>query len=119
MAEESRRYLVIVSLSNTTPLRLQNLVPQLQDLLRGLSTEPIEQVFRSVNADVFGYLLRSKLVAGQVRAAIETPQRDSSTTAPIVEPVLEGGDNVLVVEVGKDFSGSQGFSRQQTWLQRH
>lgn len=125
MADKSgtRRYLVILSLKSTEPARLQTLVPTLKEVLSNVSTEPIEQVFRSVTADVFGFFIRSRLVAGQIVAAIESPGEDQwlrdHDRIPNIAPFLQSGDGLMVVEIGEDFKATVGFTRAQTWLQRH
>ena len=125
MADKSgtRRYLVILSLKSTEPARLQTLVPTLKEVLSNVSTEPIEQVFRSVKADVFGFFIRSRLVAGQIVAAIESPGKDQwlrdHDRIPDIAPFLQSGDGLMVVEIGEDFKATVGFTRAQTWLQRH
>jgi|SRR5580704_4168541 hypothetical protein len=67
------RFLVIVMLGDSSPSRLQTLVPRLQEVLAALSTEPTQQAFRSATADIFGYFLRSTLRAGQLLGRLETP----------------------------------------------
>jgi hypothetical protein len=52
---EGTRYLVILTLAGSSRNRLITLVPNLQNVLKGLSAEPIEQAFRSTTADTFGY----------------------------------------------------------------
>jgi len=85
-----------------------------------MSTEPIEQAFRSVTADMFGYFIRTKLVARQIAAAIESPGKQAwiydKTTVP---PFLNNQDAILVVEIGEDFLAGRGFTRAGTWLQHH
>lgn len=77
MAErEAYRYLAIVLVTPATPERLVTLVPALVKILEEISVEPILQVFRSATADHFGYFLRSKLAAREIRALIESPDKD-------------------------------------------
>jgi hypothetical protein len=118
MTKEGKQFLVVLQLGKADVQRLQSLVPKLKKHLESLSNEPIEQVFRSVSADIFGYAIRSKLAAGQIAASIETPERDSSRelTKP---PFLDSRDHVLVLELGEDFQAGPGFTRFGTWLQRH
>lgn len=117
MAKEGKQLLVVLQLGKTDVQRLQSLVPQLKKHLESLSTEPIEQVFRSAGADIFGYAIRSKLAAGQIAASIETPERDSTKLTKL--PFLDSGDHILVIEIGEDFLAGPGFTRFGTWLQRH
>ncbi len=120
MTEETRRYLVIVELSDTAIERLQILVPRLQNILARLSTEPPQQAFRSVSADMFGYFIRSTLVAGQISARIESPGKQGPRHGPPIEqPVLLGKDSLFIIEIGEDFSAGRGFTRAGAWLQHH
>ena len=120
---ETKRYLVILNLKSTEPARLQTLVPSLKAVLSNVSTEPIEQVFRSVTADVFGFFIRSRLVPRQIVAAIQSPgkalwQKDNDRI-PDIGPFLQSGDGLMVVEIGEDFQAEAGFTRAGTWLQHH
>ena len=120
---ETTRYLVILNLKSTEPTRLQTLVPSLKEVLSNVSTEPIEQVFLSVTADVFGFFVRSRLVAGQIVAAIQSPGKNlwqqHNDRIPDIAPFLQSGDGLMVLEIGEDFRATVGFTRAQTWLQRH
>ncbi len=120
MVEEARRYLVIISLSDTAPQRLRSLAPHLQDILARLSTEAIEIAFRSVTADMFGFFVRSTLAADQIIARLESPGREGFYEDDSVEePGLTGADSLFVIEIGEDFKAGRGFTRAGTWLQRH
>ena len=72
-----KQFLIVLSVSPCTPDRLRTFVPAIKSLLERLSTGAIEQLFRSMSADHFGYLIRSQFVAHQILAAIETAQKDS------------------------------------------
>lgn len=115
METTERRFLVIVRVANPSPANLAVLVPELQAALGRMSSAPIEQAFRSVGADIFGYFMLSKLNAHQILARIESP----GTLFKHGTPILPGGDAVFVLEVGADFSSGEGFTRAGTWLQRH
>ena len=120
MAEETRRYLVILSLSDTTPQRLETAVPHLRDILARLSTTAPETAFRSKKADMVGFFIRSTKVAAQISARLESPGKESFyADTPIEEPPLSGADSLFVVEIGEDFKAGRGFTRAGTWLQRH
>ena len=120
---KTRRYLVILNLESTELARLQTLIPSLEAVLSNVSTEPIEQVFRSVTADVFGFFIRSRLVAPQIVAAIQSPGKNrwqqDNDRIPDIEPFLQSGDGLMVVEIGEDFKAEVGFTRAGTWLQHH
>ena len=114
---DARQYAVIVQLGrNTSPQRLAEMIPRLRDQLSALSEGPPEQLLRSVTADLFGWLIRSKMTAPQIHAAIESPGR---YTGPKVDPFLDGSDGLIVLQVGPDFLAGKGFTRVGTWLQRH
>jgi hypothetical protein len=119
-SKEGKQFLVLVSVSPCTPARLETFIPGLKGLLEKISVAPIEQFFRAMSADHFGYLIRSKLVAQAILAAIETPQKESiSLRNDIIPPFLTNQDKVAVLELGPTFATQQGFSRVSTWLQRH
>jgi hypothetical protein len=104
------RFLVIVMLGNTSVERLRTFVPALQRVLNATSTEaPTQEAFRSATADVFGYFIRSKLNASQVRARIDSPDPP---------PFLDNNDRILVLEIGDSFSAF-GNSNAWRWLQHH
>jgi hypothetical protein len=118
--DDTRQYLVILNLHTYDAQRLMNLVPRYKDALSALSVEPFEQVFRSVNGDIFGYLIRSRSKAHQIKANIESPgQSYLSAGNPTTFPFLTGKDALLVLELADDKAASQHFSRALTWLQRH
>lgn len=110
------QFLVIFNLKNAKPPRLITMIPQLESLLKGLSKQPIEIAFRSATADIYGYGLVSEMNASQLKAAIESPGRSRFSDK---EPVLEGDDRLMILELGKDFHAGEGFTRFGTWLQRH
>lgn len=122
MEKEGSRFLVVLRLGSTSPQRLTDLIPALQDTLQGLSTEPIEQAFRSATADVFGYFIRAKRYASQIYSAIQSPglpahEREPDTT--YMTEFLDNQDHLMVLEIGEDFRAGQGFSRVGAWLQHH
>ncbi len=110
MDPRAKRYQVIVKLDSSDLKRVSNLVPRLNSELSRIAQGPIELVFRSATADLFGYFVCSTLSASKILATMQTPARD---------PFLDGKDSLFVFEVGDDFSAAAGFSRSATWLQRH
>ncbi len=119
MADEPRQYLVIVQLGSTEPDRLAEVVPWIKSTLERLSEAPLEIAFRAVSADIFGHLVRSKLAAKQIEAAILRPNTVSRVGGLELPGGLDNKDHVFVLELGDDCAGSQGFSRALTWTQRH
>jgi hypothetical protein len=107
---EGTRYLIVLTLADAAPTRLQSLVPALQNSLKDVSRTQAELAFHSAARDVFGYFVVSTLSAQQIKAMIESP--DSR------QPFLNNSDAVLITELGEHFAAS-GRSRAWTWLQRH
>lgn len=116
--KEGVQYAVILSINPSTPDRLQHLVPELMKVLQHVSTEVVEPLFRSVGADHFGFLIRSKMKPGHISAIIESPSYGFPTKT-IAEPFLAAQDGFVILELGKDYHSPRGFTRAQTWLQRH
>lgn len=114
--QDTKRYLVIFHLRDSSAARLLRLIPRLQEGLGRLSKSPIEQAFRSVTADLFAYGITSTMAPAQLVAAIESPGRQWHSET---EPYLLGDDHLMVMEIGRDFSAGPGFTRFGTWLQRH
>ena len=122
MPNETNRFLVILRMGSATQERLGEVVRPFQEMLQWMSTEPIEQTFRSVTADIFGYVLRSRLPVGVIRANLESPGKKSwqhGPEPPVQYPFLNNEDDLLILEIGEEFSASQGFSRVGIWLQLH
>lgn len=119
MSEKTgKQYLVLFSLDPSTPNRLRGTMPLLTKTLERLSTEPIELFFRSLGADHFGYLIRSKIVPGQILAVIESPERGFVGLRMNDPPFLTKTDSVAVIELGTE-AADRGFGRATTWMQRH
>ncbi len=117
---ELSRYLVVVQLIDTRPSRLSELVPRLQDQLTQLSKTPIEKVFRSATADLFGYFIKTNMKAVQISAALQSPGPAYGGTLDRRSlPFLNGDDTLFILEVGNDFIAGQDFARPMTWLQRN
>ena len=112
--DADRSYLVVIELADTKVDRLKMLAPSLIDVLNSLSNTPSEQAFRSVNADLFGYFVKTKLVSRQISAAIQSPNPKLNIT-----PFLTNEDGIFVLELGDDFLAGKGFTRAATWLQHH
>lgn len=117
--KEGKQFLVLLSINPSTPQRLALLVPKLKEVLDRISVEAVEQLFRSLGADHFGYLIRSKMAAGVIHSIIETPQRGYLGSDNFDAPFLQGSDGLAVIELGSDFHCGRGFTRAATWLQRH
>ena len=110
--------MVFIQLGDTNVDRLKRIIPALRDALEKLSEDRIEPVIRSVQADIFGYLIKSRFHASHILAQIESPGLKKSENG-YVSPFLDNRDTVFVVEVGKDFCGVKNFTKACIWLQRH
>lgn len=122
MVDDTRRYLVVLRLGDTAAERLTILVPSLKAVLESLAVGPIEQAFRSVSADVFGYFVRSKLNSAQIHAAIQSPGPESwerHSRKPDIGPFLDNKDALLIVELGEDWLVGIGFTKVGPWLRHH
>jgi hypothetical protein len=118
--KQGKKFLILLSVSPATPDRLSVLVPALKGFLERISTEPVEQLFRAVGADHFGYFIRSRLVAPQILAALEAPQKHPWERGfQPIEPFLTNQDSAAVIEIGTDVATHSAFSRARTWLERH
>ena len=86
MPREGDQYLVVLSLHVYSIERLTEVAPGLTSVLERLSTEPIEPAFHSVPRDIIAYLVRSKLNAHQILAAVESPQQGLTGFSEITQP---------------------------------
>jgi hypothetical protein len=118
-SKDGKQFLVLFRISPCTPARVGVIFPRLKEIMEKVSLAPVEQLFRSIGADTFGYLIRSKLKAGHILSIIETPQKDFIGIGKFEHPPLTRDDNVAVFELGPDFHCGIGFTRAMTWLQRH
>jgi|HubBroStandDraft_1064217.scaffolds.fasta_scaffold304047_2 hypothetical protein len=116
MTEQIKRLLVIVQLKAPTMERIQKVVPLLQEALRKISREPVETAFRSAGSDTFGFFIKTNL---RPRGILDRIQAPGHSIIPDQRPFLDGGDSVFALELGSDWSATEGFSRAYTWLQRH
>jgi len=69
---EGTRYLIVITLADATPVRLQSVAPALQNLMKGISRTPSELAFHSAARDTLGYFVVSTLSAHQLRTRIAT-----------------------------------------------
>jgi hypothetical protein len=117
---KERRFLVIVSVKDCSQQHLSQVVPLILRTLGEVAIGPVEQVFRALQADIFGYFLRSRSSAREIRQRLEAPgnARIGAQLSAADMPFLTNDDPILVLEVGEDFDG-RGFSRAWTWLQHH
>lgn len=110
-----RRYLIIFQLGKSNRERLRTLAPHLQNVLRSLTNQSAEPAFRSITADIFGYMIESSVDARTISNRIESPDSGSPSG---VGPPLESDDHVLIVEVGEDSRVGKGFRTVAAWLEQ-
>lgn len=104
-----KKFLVTIQLADASPQNLAIVAPRINKELGRLSRAPIELAFRSKSGDLFGYVVASERVAGQILAAV---------TSPVPLPILSGDDKAMVVELGNEGAFGPGFTRLGTWCQR-
>ncbi|NMM45973.1 hypothetical protein HH303_15860 [Rhodospirillaceae bacterium KN72] len=104
---KDRRYLVVIQLDRSSDLhRVGQVVPAILGILTNAALSAPEQAFRSSDGQLFGFLLKSRLNSGQIRARFEG---DTATNRE---------DGIFIMEAGEDFNGIH-FTRAWTWLQHH
>lgn len=113
---QDRRYLVILMLGDANIQRLAALVPWFQRSLNAIADGRIQLAFNSAARDEFGYFLRSRMKAHQMIERLRSP--GGIRQEPLEVSMLTNTDDILVLEIGEDFSGS-GRSRAWAWLQHH
>lgn len=123
MADEIRRYLILIYLVEADVTRLQHLVPRLQDGLQRMSVDKDDLLpaFHTPGRETLVYLLRTKLVAPQIRSRLTEPsdrwmseQMDTQDKSAI----LAHNDEILVIEIGTDFDVPNRGS-VDAWLRHH
>ena len=115
-----RRYLVLVESHIVTSERLAALVPAIQRTLDSLATDKVALAHRAFDGSCFFYLVRSALVAAQIRARMTEdpplygPGPKNQPPAP-----LHSKDKILVLEIGADFDTARFPQIIQPWLAHH
>ncbi len=103
----SRRYCVIIQLAKSSNLeRLAEAVPWLKAMVERWSKGEMEQLCRSNDGQLFGYLFRTTKPEQMLVSEFEK------------SPGTTNNDSLIVFEVGEKSSGT-GFSRAAAWLQHH
>jgi hypothetical protein len=104
---QERRYCALVQLSKSTTMqRVAADVPQIVETFQRWSSGEMEQLCRSNDGQLFGFLFKSSKPAQMLMAEFQ------SCRGTVHE------DSFIVFEVGDEFSGT-GFTRAWTWLQHH
>jgi hypothetical protein len=103
-----RRYCALMQLAKSSSMaRVAETVPHLIDMIKRWSNGEMEQLCRSSDGQLFGFLFISKKPAGMIEAEFAA------------SGVSAHGDSIIVFEAGEEFCGVAGFSRAATWLQHH
>ena len=112
---KANRYLAIIKVGQQQPTieRLREAIPAIQDALRRFSIGDLKLAFSSHDGSTFGILFKSEHHPGAIRSALTASSYGTEHTA-----VILNDDNLLVVQVGEQFSGWH-FSRAWTWLQHN
>src|SRR4051794_2302207 len=98
--EETRRYFLLIEFGEgAAAQRLAKVVPKLREAIERMSKNNCLLAYRSPSGAVVGYLIRTALVATQIRARLTVPQEHGMEDPK----VLGNHDKVLVLELGKDF----------------
>ena len=118
-----QRYLVHIRLGGTVPVRdrLAKDVPGIKTILEQISSGVCQLAYSSQDGGSFGFLVRTHLHATKIIRKLESPGDSSffpDPNKPIKSSPLSNDDQLLVLEIGDDFS-SRGMGRAGTWLQRN
>lgn len=107
MASKIRRVCVLIALKNDSALqRIAADIPPIVDTLRRASTGEFENLLRSNDGILSGFLMKTDKGCDFLRRRFEECEGSRA------------GDSFLAFDIGEDFHGV-GFSRAWTWLQRH
>ena len=103
-----RRYCAIIQLSKASSMaRIAESVPLILDMIERWSNKDYEQLCRSNDAQLFGYVFKTKKPAGMLSAEFESC------------PGTQQRDTFIVFELGRECSSSTGFQRPLAWVQHH
>ena len=103
-----RRYCAIIQLSKAASVaRIAESVPSILEMIDRWSNGDCEQLCRSNDAQLFGFLFKTKKPAGMLSAEFESC------------PGTQHGDTFIVFELGNECSSSTGFQRPLAWVQHH
>lgn len=103
----SKRYCVIIQLDKSASLaRIAGAMPIILDMMKGWSKGEMENLCRSNDGQLSGFVIKSTKPPEMMRAEF------GNSGATI------NGDTIMIFEIGADFA-STGFTRVGTWLQHH
>lgn len=110
-------YLVVIRFVGDTDKELRARIsssgPAVKATIERISAGRCQLAFASGDGCTFGWLAQAPISAHDIMRELQGNAGPKHGTAPTLTD-----DNVLIVELGPDFSG-YGLSRAWTWLQRH
>lgn len=113
--EERRKYFVHVELALATADRVAEAAASVAGTLHVLSQGDMVAAHRSLGRDQFGFFVKTKMKAAQIRAALNAPTGPANLATL---SAFRSGDRVLIVEVGSD-AVDIGKGNAVRWLQNH
>lgn len=116
----TKKYLIHIRLGECDNNRIREAVPLFIDKIKQLSKGEYILAYSSEDAKTFGVVASIAKPAVVIRAAIDGTGSSSNPDHHDrrFNTMFRGGDKVFVLELGSDIS-SAGFSKPETWLQRH
>ena len=111
-AAESKRYLVVLQIPQDVDQdQLKSIMVDANNVLKRASDDgKFEVALKTSDAEVVGFLLRSKLVPQQIIARLEAPDPAGKRGASFTNTT-----RALVLEIGGAFA-ERGFGRINGWL---
>lgn len=114
-----KRYLVFIQIDRPTVDRVARVAKGVQESFVALGIQYAENPIRSLQADQFAYVVRTKLNARQIKGALESPGADALAWDTQIAPFLTSKDGIFIIEIGNEFASTSHFGRVQAWLQHH
>src|SRR5208283_6102620 len=101
MTKEIRPLLVIVKLDPVSfKSRITDEVPDIIELIKNFSKEPIELAFRSTDGFLFGYMVNTSAVPAMIRGTLEKSTRFTRKDGTFISDVGEYAAGNLFTRVG-------------------
>lgn len=113
----TKAFLVVIRFAGDTDRELRARIsssgPAVKATIERIGAGSCQLAFTSGDGSTFGWLVQASHSAHDILRELQGNAGPKHGTAPTLTD-----DNVLIVEIGPDFSG-YGLSRAWTWLQRH
>ena len=107
-ARIERRYCAIIQFEKSSTIaRIAGSFPAILEMVQRWSNNDLEQLCRSNDGQLFGFIFKTKKPAKMLSSEFET----CSGT--------HGRDTFIVFELGEECSSSGGFQRALAWIQLH